>query len=177
MERTRGYGYNDYELLYLIHSGCEVALEVMLKKYEGLIVNTINGFHIVNRMFDDFFQEGLLTLYKAIRYFREDKNMTFTNFFNLLLKRRYIDLLKQNEKDFNYQILTDDIESYGLFVLNEDAEKYDIDLSKMSEFEKVIYQKYFVEEKSIEDIAKEMNLTEKQVYSARSRVKSKLKNK
>ena len=103
--------------------------------------------------------------------------MTFTNFFNLLLKRRFIDLLKQNEKDFNYQILTEDVDSYGIFVLNEEEEKYDIDLSKMSEFEKIIYQKYFIEEKSISDIAVEMNLTEKQVYSARSRVKSKLKNK
>jgi len=32
----RGYGYNDYELLYLIHTGCEEALDVMFKKYQGL---------------------------------------------------------------------------------------------------------------------------------------------
>lgn len=173
----RGYGYNDYELLYLIHTGCEEALDVMFKKYQGLIVNTINSFHIVSRMFEDFYQEGMLVLFKAIKYFREDKRMSFTNFFTLLLKHRYIDLLRLNEKDFNNQILVEDPDILGVYVLNEEILEYEPDLEKLSSFEKEIYQMYFIDKKSITEIATELNLKEKQVYSARSRIKSKLKNK
>lgn len=173
----RGYGYNDYELLYLIHTGCEEALDVMFKKYQGLIVNTINSFHIVSRMFEDFYQEGMMVLFKAIKYFREDKRMSFTNFFTLLLKHRYIDLLRLNEKDFNNQILVEDPDILGVYVLNEETLEYELDLEKLSSFEKEIYQMHFIDKKSITEIATELNLTEKQVYSARSRIKSKLKNK
>ena len=173
----RGYGYNDYELLYLIHTGCEEALDVMFKKYQGLIVNTINSFHIVSRMFEDFYQEGMMVLFKAIKYFREDKKMSFTNFFTLLLKHRYIDLLRLNEKDFNNQILVEDPDILGVYVLNEETLEYEPDLEKLSGFEKEIYQMHFIDKKSITEIATELNLKEKQVYSARSRIKSKLKNK
>ena len=81
----RGYGYNDYELLYLIHTGCEEALDVMFKKYQGLIVNTINSFHIVSRMFEDFYQESLLVLNYAINTFDENKEASFFTYFELLL--------------------------------------------------------------------------------------------
>ena len=35
-------GYNDYELLYLINTGSDEALEIMLKKYEKLIYSMIH---------------------------------------------------------------------------------------------------------------------------------------
>lgn len=173
----RGYAYNDYELLYLIHTGCEEALEIMFKKYEGLIVNTIQHFHIMPRMFDDYFQEGMMVLYKAIKYFREDKNMTFTNFFTLLLKHRYIDLLRLNEKDFNNQILIEDPDTLGAYVLNDDICEYEPSLTKLSDFEKTIYQMHFIDKKSVEEIATELKLKVKQVYAGKTRIKSKLKNK
>lgn len=175
MKNIGGYAYNDYELLYLITCGNEVALELMFKKYEGLIVNTIKSFHIVSRMFDDFFMEGQMMLFKAIRYFREDRNMSFTNFFKLLLRHRYIDLLKINKKDFSYQVLTDDPDSYGKYVLNDNIYKEEPDVSKLSLFEKRVYEKLYLEYKSIKKVAEELGVSVKQIYTANARIKNKVK--
>ena len=175
MKNIGGYGYNDYELLYLISCGNEEFLEIMFKKYEGLIVNTIKSFHIVSRMFDDFFMEGQMMLFKAIRYFREDRNMSFTNFFKLLLRHRYIDLLKINQKEFTYQVLTDDPDSYGKYVLNDNIYQDEVDVSKLSEFEKMIFIGLYIEEKTIKKLAEELSVSVKQIYTANARIKNKVK--
>lgn len=88
--------YNDYELLYLISEGSEEAEEILYNKYSFLINKRINAFRIKKRYRDDFFQEGLMCLNNAINSYCDLYNKTFTKFFDLILQRRFIYLLKRD---------------------------------------------------------------------------------
>mgnify|MGYP000909807808 FL=1 len=131
------YQYNDFELLYLIRENCDIALDIMFQKYIPLINARIKTFHIKKRNRDDFFQEGLICLHKAISTFREDKNKTFTRYFDLILQRRFIQILKKENKNFYDVELVGDGE-----LLSEPTKDFENNLSdvvykcKFSRFEK-----------------------------------------
>ena len=74
-------GYNDYELLYLIHENSYEALRVMFQKYQKLIYSKIYKYHFLDCFFDDLVQECNMVLYKAIMVFNDRYNKTFTKYF------------------------------------------------------------------------------------------------
>ena len=88
-------GYNDYELIYLIHENSYEALGMMFHKYQKLIYSRIYKFKFPNDLFEDLVQECNLVLYKAINIFNDKFNKTFTKFFELLLENKLIDLYKK----------------------------------------------------------------------------------
>ena len=90
--------YNDYELLYLVKINVEEAKEILFWKYSFLIKSRIYKMGVPQFLWDDYFQEGCLMLHKAIRIYDESSQMTFTGFFELLLKRKIITLLKKDLK-------------------------------------------------------------------------------
>ena len=93
------YNYNDYELLYLIREKSDEALEIMYRKYTPLIRKRILDFRIqVNH--EDFFQEGLLALDIAIRRYIDLYDKTFNKYFDLILQRRFIQILRKQEKHY-----------------------------------------------------------------------------
>ena len=49
--------YNDNELLYLISEKDEVALEIMMNKYEPLIKSMLVRYKIKSKNFEDFYQK------------------------------------------------------------------------------------------------------------------------
>ena len=90
--------YNDFELLYMIEENSSEALDIMINKYSSLIYSRIKKFKIKENYIDDYYQEGLLVLYQAIHKYDLESPMSFTNFFDLLLQRKFIDLLRKNKK-------------------------------------------------------------------------------
>ena len=93
------YKYNDYELLYLISEGSEEAEKILYDKYSFLIYKRIYAFRIQKRYRDDFYQEGLMCLNSAINSYNDLYNKTFNKFFDLILQRRFFNLIK---KDYDY---------------------------------------------------------------------------
>ena len=113
------YNYNDYELLYLIREKSDEALEIMYRKYTPLIRKRILDFRIqVNH--EDFFQEGLLALDIAIRRYIDLYDKTFNKYFDLILQRRFIQILRKQEKHY-YNVYN--LESPEM--LYEETEQYD----------------------------------------------------
>lgn len=169
------YQYNDYELLYLIREHCDIALDIMFQKYVPLIKSRIRSFHIKEWNKEDFFQEGLITLYKAITTFREDMNKTFTKYFDLILQRRYIQILRKESNHF-YNV---DLIGAGEY-LSEPVMIYENNLSDVmskcyfSEFEKSVLSNLRLGAKSRE-IALILGCRPKQVYDATDRIKKKVK--
>lgn len=94
------YKYNDYELLYLIQEMDDEALDIMLKKYIPLIKARIKAFRIKKSSQEDFLQEGLLVLNKAIQRFNPDSKKTFTRYFDMILQRRFIQILRKERNRF-----------------------------------------------------------------------------
>lgn len=173
------YKYNDNELLYLISENDDLAKEIMIEKYKPLIISYIQKAKIDKNNFDDYFQEGLLCLIKAINTYNEMYYNSFNNYFSILLKRKYIDLFRKNNKD-NKILFSDKIDEYIIDnseLIKEDVLNEDINVfSKLSTFEKQIYIMKYVERNKPQEIANKLNIDVKKVYDAIFRIKRKQKS-
>jgi RNA polymerase sporulation-specific sigma factor len=127
--------------------------------------------HIELKEQDDFFQEGILTLYKAVETFDESKNKTFTRYFELILRRHFYHLIYKLPKYMLYE------DSNFMSCFGYEEQKDDIDLiDSCSKFEKYIYQYYFIEKKAVQKISDELSCEPKKIYNAIFRIKEKYKN-
>ena len=136
------YQYNDYELLYLISENDDTALDIMYQKYIPLIKARIAAFRIKPYNFEDFYQEGLFTLCRALQTYRPDYNKTFTKYFDLILQRHFIQLLR---KESNYFYQVDLMENPDLLMEPERKNDQKIEIKRMIEscFFSKFEQKYW----------------------------------
>ncbi|MFA6800579.1 MAG: sigma-70 family RNA polymerase sigma factor [Acholeplasmataceae bacterium] len=161
---------NDYELLYLIRGeNDQIAFEYLFNKYERLIWKNIHLLNIENIEREDFIQEGILMLYKAIQTFDEFKNKTFTRYFELILKRHFYHMKKKIPKFVYNEYILNQQQSY---YLEEDHSKF---LEGCSLFEQEVFELYFIENKSAKYIQETTQCSLKQVYNAIYRLKEKYK--
>ncbi|MGI6607918.1 MAG: sigma-70 family RNA polymerase sigma factor [Erysipelotrichaceae bacterium] len=120
--------YNDYELLYLIRINDERALERLIENYKPIIYKMyyqlrrkLDSFH-----FDDAYQAGLVGLYTAVSYYKEDRNMAFSTFAIMCITREmYATYRKERKNNYAYssRILSLDMK------LNEVEEIYLSDIN------------------------------------------------
>lgn len=169
------YNYNDNELLYLIEEKNDYAFEIMFKKYIPLIKTRIRDFKI-KKDYEDFLQEGILVLNTAIRKYRPCYNKTFNKYFDFILQRKYIQILRREKKNFyNIEYLED------VNFLKEENREYlgsnDYKLGFLSILEKQIFYLFFVKRIKPSKIALEMKIDVRKVYNAIARMKKKIKNK
>ena len=175
------YHYNDYELLYLIHQNSDEARDILLWKYSFLIKNRIKQFNISISYYDDFYQEGLITLLESINIFDEYSQMRFTNFFDLVLKRRFLNLIKKESqfkntiKKENFEELLDSSRPiFERLTLLKEIEKIAADC-EFSDFEQEIFELYYLDNWTINEICKTYNYVSKNVSNAKQRIIKKMK--
>ncbi len=84
----------DEEMLKLIEQGDQQALEKMINKYEELVKMKASKFFMYGAEKNDIIQEGMIGLYKAIRDFNKQKNITFRTFANMCIERQLITAIK-----------------------------------------------------------------------------------
>ncbi len=120
--------YNDYELLYLIRANDEQALEKLIENYKPIIYKMYYQLRrkLDSFQFDDGYQAGLVGLYTAVSYYKEDKNMAFSTFAIMCITREMYATYRKERKN-NYadsgRILSLDMK------LNETEELYLADLN------------------------------------------------
>lgn len=72
---------NDNELLFLVEENDERAEQILIKKYEPIINSIIKKYrHMITKLGldeSDLYQEGLLGLMRAIKYYDKDKCVLF----------------------------------------------------------------------------------------------------
>ncbi len=162
---------NDYELIYLIqYEKCHIALNFLYAKYQRFIWKQVHLLHINYHEQDDFHQEGILMLYKAVKTFNESKNKTFMRYFELILKRHFYYLIRRLPK---YILKDETAFRHGVYYVDE---RVDCFLMMCSDIEKKVYQAYFVEQRAITKIAEEVKRTKKQIYNTIYRIKEKYKS-
>lgn len=161
---------NDYELIYLIRGENDhIALQYLFDKYERFIWKIIHLLNVTSYDHDDFIQEGTLIFYKAIQSFNEEKNKSFTRYFELILKRHFYQLLNKSPKYVYDEYVIQQQTSYYI------EENYDDFLSTCSKIEKDVFDCYFIEQKSIQTIANQLKCSKKQIYNTIFRLKEKYK--
>ena len=161
----------------MVKINVEEAKEILFWKYSFLIKSRIYKMGVPQFLWDDYFQEGCLMLHKAIRIYDESSQMTFTGFFELLLKRKIITLLKKDLKKISNEQYDDfeefpDFENQDMLLNESDAEEF-----SFSELERAVYIRLIIQQEKVEDVAEEFKISTRSLYNAKQRALKKIRNK
>ncbi|HCL51257.1 MAG TPA: RNA polymerase sporulation sigma factor SigH [Clostridiaceae bacterium] len=84
----------DEEIVMLAKDGDSVAEEYLIYKYRNFVKVKTKSYFLIGGDKDDIYQEGMIGLYKAIRDFRPNKLSSFRAFAELCITRQIITAIK-----------------------------------------------------------------------------------
>ena len=84
----------DEEIIRDAKSGDALALEYLINKYKSFVRAKARTYFLIGADREDIIQEGMIGLYKAIRDFRGDKLSSFRAFAELCITRQIITAIK-----------------------------------------------------------------------------------
>ncbi|WP_127018069.1 RNA polymerase sporulation sigma factor SigH [Anoxybacter fermentans] len=196
--------YEDYsnmtddELVECAHNGNQAALEYLIKKYKNFVRAKSRSYFLVGADREDIIQEGMIGLYKAIRDYKTDRLASFRAFAELCITRQIITAIKtatrQKHQPLNSYVSLNkpiydeesdrtllDVLRGGkltnpeeLFISKEAYNLIENKITEMlSDLELNVLQEY-LDGKSYQEIADNLNRHVKSVDNALQRVKRKL---
>jgi RNA polymerase sporulation-specific sigma factor len=196
--------YNDYEtipdeqIVEDARAGDEQALEYLIYKYKNFVRAKARSYFLIGADREDIIQEGMIGLYKAIRDFRQDKLSSFRAFAELCITRQIITAIKTATRQkhiplnsyvsLNKPIYDDESERTLLDVLSgtrisnpeelvisqEDFNSIECKIEELlSDLEWNVLSSY-LQGKSYQEIAADLNRHVKSIDNALQRVKRKL---
>lgn len=174
------------------------AQEYIISKYENFVKAKARSYFLIGADKEDIYQEGMIGLYKAIRDFNAEKSNTFRGFAELCVTRQiitaiktatrqkhiplntYISLNKPVSDDESDRTLLDIISSMKItdpeeLVISQEQKEYiEDEISKvLSELEMEVLHSY-LDGKSYQEIACDLDRHAKSIDNALQRVKRKL---
>ncbi len=84
----------DEEIVEYAKDGDNEALEYLIKKYKNFVKSKARSYFLIGADKEDIIQEGMIGLYKAIRDFKQDKLSSFRAFAELCITRQIITAIK-----------------------------------------------------------------------------------
>jgi RNA polymerase sporulation-specific sigma factor len=175
----------DEELMERHRAGETEVAEYLLEKYKPLVKRQARTLYLIGGENDDLIQEGMIGLFKAIRYYRREEGSFFT-FAELCITRQMYTAVqasgrKKHEPLNAYVSLDEKLQAPGpqnpeeLVIDQENLEdRYDEIHRKLSSLERLVLELY-LEGKTYEQIAAVIGKNEKAVDNTIQRMKKKLK--
>lgn len=188
----------DEDIIADARSGDTKALEFLINKYKSFVRAKARTYFLIGADREDIIQEGMIGLYKAIRDFREDKLSSFRAFAELCITRQIITAIKTATRQkhiplnsyisLNRPIFDEESDRTLLDVIGEekisDPEEMIINREefagievKMSEILSSLEWEVlslYLQGKSYQEIAEELDRHVKSIDNALQRVKRKL---
>lgn len=104
--------YNDNELIYMVRENDEISTNILVNKYYPIILNISNEYYKKYNGyiydFDDFYQEGLFSFYKALSTYNNTKDVLFYTYVVFCIRRSLSSfgklVNKKKNKDENIDI-------------------------------------------------------------------------
>lgn len=84
----------DSQLVTAARSGDDASLEFLLNKYKSFVRLKARAYFLIGADWDDLVQEGMIGLYKAIRDYQDGKQSSFRAFAELCITRQIITAIK-----------------------------------------------------------------------------------
>ncbi|OPZ92336.1 MAG: RNA polymerase sigma-H factor [Firmicutes bacterium ADurb.Bin419] len=188
----------DEEIIDETRSGNYKALEYLINKYKGFVRAKARTYFLIGADREDIIQEGMIGLYKAIRDFREDKLSSFRAFAELCITRQIITAIKTATRQkhiplnsyisLNKPIFDDESDRTLMDIISEDTindpEEMVINREEFSGIEEKMGEilsglecevlGLYLEGKSYQEIAIDLDRHVKSIDNALQRVKRKL---
>jgi RNA polymerase sporulation-specific sigma factor len=180
----------DEQLIERIHAGEDACMDLLIERYKRQVRNQARALYLIGGDSDDLIQEGLLGLFKAIRDYRPDREVSFGNFAQLCITRQMYSAIqaagRQKHVPLNsYVELTPEFgEVEGaprerspeeLLIHQETIRNYYREsMAVLSLFERRVLTAY-LKGKNYQEIAKDMQKSPKSVENALQRIRRKLR--
>lgn len=188
----------DEEIVSEAQSGNKKAQEFLISKYENFVKSKAKSYFLIGADKEDIYQEGMIGFYKAIRDFKVDKFTSFRVFAELCVTRQiitaiktatrqkhiplntYVSLNKPIYEDESDRTLIDVLSGITtsdpeeLVISQEELSHIEEEISKvLSELELEVLTSY-LDGKSYQEIACDLDRHAKSIDNALQRVKRKL---
>lgn len=98
----------DEEMVKMAQEGSVTAEEFLIKKYKDLVRQKSNTYFIIGGDREDVVQEGMIGIFKAIRGFDFDKDVSFKTFAEVCINRQIISAIR-NANLQKHQILNESL--------------------------------------------------------------------
>lgn len=189
---------SDEEIVAKAKSGNSRAQEYLISKYENFVKSKAKSYFLIGADKEDIYQEGMIGLYKAIRDFNAEKSTSFKAFAEICVIRQIITAIKTATRQkhiplntyvsLNKPIYEEESERTLLDVLAglkiSDPEELMISKEQMDYMEKKISKVLsdlelevltsYLDGKSYQEIASDLERHSKSIDNALQRVKRKL---
>ncbi|GBF12020.1 RNA polymerase sporulation sigma factor SigH [Tepidibacillus infernus] len=188
----------DEDLVDYIHAGDHDALEYLIHKYKHFVRAKARSYFLIGADREDIVQEGMIGLYKSIRDYRGDKLTSFKAFAELCVTRQIITAIKtatrQKHIPLNSYISLDKpiydedsdrtlldvictnklMDPEALVINQEEFDDIEEKLGEiLSDLERQVLRLY-LDGRSYQEIAEDLNRHVKSIDNALQRVKRKL---
>lgn len=188
----------DEEVIEDARAGNSKALEYLIAKYRTFVRAKARTYFLIGAEREDIIQEGMIGLYKAIRDFREDKLSSFRAFAELCITRQIITAIKTATRQKHIPLNSYISLSRPIFEEESDRTLMDvISADKITDPEEMVISReeffgigekigeilsglewkvlsLYLQGKSYQEIAGELNRHVKSIDNALQRVKRKL---
>jgi RNA polymerase sporulation-specific sigma factor len=188
----------DEEIVVEAQKGNVRAQEYLINKYQGFVKAKAKSYFLIGADKEDIYQEGMIGLYKAVRDFKTDKLASFKAFAELCVTRQvitaiktatrqkhiplntYVSLNKPIYDEESDRTLLDVLSSFKvtdpeeLIISKEEMTHIEREISEvLSELEMEVLMSY-LDGKSYQEIACDLDRHAKSIDNALQRVKRKL---
>lgn len=190
----------DEELVERAQNGSDAAVEYLILKYSNYVRSKARSYFLVGADREDLIQEGMFGLYKAIRDYQPDRPASFRGFADLCITRQMITAVKTATRQkhlplnsyvsLNKPVFDDESDRTLMDMLTSDShsvadpelltidkESFDDISDKMSQMLSTLEWQVliaYINGKSYQEIAEELERHVKSVDNALQRVKKKL---
>ncbi|MEW6243192.1 MAG: RNA polymerase sporulation sigma factor SigH [Bacillota bacterium] len=188
----------DEDIVEQARDGCSYALEYLINKYKNFVRAKARSYFLIGADREDIIQEGMIGLYKAIRDFKSDKLSSFRAFAELCITRQIITAIKTATRQkhiplnsyvsLNKPIYDEDSDRTLLDVISgtkiTDPEELVINREEFGDIEEKMCEilsdlewrvlMSYLDGKSYQEIACDLNRHVKSIDNALQRVKRKL---
>lgn len=186
------FNKSDMDLIKKSKAGNKQAITYLIKRYEHIVKFKAQRYSHHANDFDDFKQEGLIALYEAINNFKKDKEASFRTFIEICIDRKLTSYIRKQTTE-KVNLLSNATPLYELSPLintlinpaNKLPENILLKKAKSIILQRCITQKLTVQEaeviqaylqdKTLTDISKELNLPYKAVDNSMQRAIKKLR--
>ncbi|MDI6709800.1 MAG: RNA polymerase sporulation sigma factor SigH [Thermoanaerobacterales bacterium] len=189
---------NDEDIVGFAREGDTEALEFLINKYRHFVRAKARSYFLIGADREDIIQEGMIGLYKAIRDFRLDKLSSFRAFAELCITRQIITAIKTATRQKHIPL--NSYISLNKPIYDEDSDRTLLDIisgSKVTDPEELVISREefddiegkigellsslewkvlmsYLEGKSYQEIAEDLQRHVKSIDNALQRVKRKL---
>ena len=152
---------SDEEIVIEAKSGDNRAQEYLISKYENFVKSKAKSYFLIGADKEDIYQEGMIGFYKAIRDYKPDKSTSFKAFAEICVTRQIITAIKTATRQKHIPLNT--YVSLNKPIYEEESERTLLDVLasiKISEPEELIISKEqmdYIEDK-IENVLSDLEL-------------------